>query len=352
MVFHQTIKQTFCKLVHRKKLALFTVLLGGLSVLSQPSMAEETGERQITVVSSSDSQLSVDFKPKKAQFDVNEAIEFSVSGNQTFFLYVYTKNADDSYTLILPNKFQSGNKYQAGDAFTVPNANVKFFADGSSAVEPVFAIASTQYIDLKAASNKSVGDFTEIDNKVMEQRFRDKGIKIQDAPSANGQTEIEITEAQAAESTTSNNQQNTAPTQVERAVLTRVDIEITGVSTQTQENTTIVQDDTDPIIVFVTSGDQQYQNGGKIHFIYGANTPGDVEIYFVDPDGDGAKEPVHRQAVDGNSIYTLSATHEGSSGKHIIRAKYVDTLSSSKQLKLDEPAEEPSIMAEHTLEIE
>ncbi len=326
---NQRLSISFNKLKIRPILSALLILSANLSVQSLYA-ANNDSEKNISVVSSDQTkQLQVSFIPSKDTYTTHEPIQFKIQGNQTFFLYVYSENTDGSYTLILPNRLQSGNKYQANDRIEVPNKNLQFIADGSSSSERVYAIASTRYIDLESAKQKKSGDFSILTKEVMQDRFSQKGIDIRNIPT--GQSQLQVSTPAPVQTT----QAATKPEPVvDQAVVVRVDLNIKQ-DAATQSNPTTSNTE-DAIVVFVSSDRSNYKPGDRISFVYGASEAGEIDVYFIDPAGAGANEPVISQKVDGKQFHYLSATHEGDTGEHKLKVVYraVDG-STSKALKLD-----------------
>lgn len=320
---------------------LITTILA-VTTLSSTALATDT--KTITVAGTSDqASLDFSFNPVKPAFDVTEPLEFSLRANQDIFLYVYTVTSNGDYALILPNHMQKQNKYPADTTLRVPNRNVAFMADGTVASEPVYAIASTRYIDLDIAKQRKIGDFAMIGEDDMQKRFGAKGITLRDIPPGESQVQL-VTESSTDNESQSGSTLNTetpeATSIIAEASLVRVDVEIENSSPAT--NTPLVAEP-DPVITFVSTDQADYNSGDTVHILFGASEAGKIELYLINPDGSGADTPILTREVDGKGFEKVSATHDGSAGAHTIRAVYIALANSSKNLTLNVDASQESV---------
>lgn len=93
-------------------------------------------------------ELDIVLEPKKQSYKVNESIDFTIRGNKTFFLYLYTINHElNRAVLLIPGQVQKGNKYKANTTYTLPNKDFEFYGDRPG-VEDIVAFASTVYLDV------------------------------------------------------------------------------------------------------------------------------------------------------------------------------------------------------------
>jgi len=144
--------------------------------------------------------LNVQLKPEFNSYKVGQAIRFKVSGSKRFFLYLFNIDpATGKGITILPNRLQgkTKNMYKPGKWYTVPNANLEFYADRAG-VERVVMVASERYLDvdklLGAGRSKAAGNFYEmesvtdgLDAVLTALQAKDGGheqIKVRDAASA------------------------------------------------------------------------------------------------------------------------------------------------------------------------
>ncbi len=336
-----------------------SILVLGISMSTQFASADQ---RTVFVSSTSaPASLEFQFKPVKPAFDFEEALEFTLKANQDVFLYIYTVTPQGDYALILPNNMQKQNKYPANTAMQVPNSNVAFRADGSVASEPVYAIASTRYIDLELAKQRKAGDFSVIGAQDMQDRFGSKGIVLRELE--DGESEVQVVTTAPAEDTqapsNANNSSTTTNTSsgtnqqvvVAEATLVRVDVPIENIPVQpaADDNDGVPEE---PVITFVATDKPGYQKGDTVHIVFGASQPGKVALYLIDPDGSGKQEPITTRDVDGKGFISVSATNDGEIGKHIIKAVFQPPTDTTKGLMLNEDDKAPESSHAVTIAIE
>ncbi len=318
-----------------------------LAVAAMATTAIAENEKRVTATSASyTTSLEFDFYPVKPSFDVSDPLVFNLHANRDVFLYVYTVTREGDYALILPNHVQKQNKYPANTTLKVPNRNVAFMADGSVAEEPVYAIASTRYVELDIAKQRKFGNFAMIKEADMTKRFGDKGIILRDIAPGQSETQV-ITENRTGSQTQPSANRETAAPIIGEASLVRVDVPIenhhaadTHAGTPTASTPTA---STDPLITFVSTDRIEYNPGDTVHILFGASKAGKIELYLIDPDGSGDETPILTRDVDGKGYSRVSATHDGSTGAHTIRAVYVAADGSSKGLRLNSPTEQAAV---------
>ncbi|MBV5346879.1 DUF4384 domain-containing protein [Lamprocystis purpurea] len=176
--------------------ALRSLLLAGLAATAgAPAFAQQDAPavdaKQVSVVDGQADRLTLTVEPAKDRFVVNEPIRFKVSGNRTFFLYVYSvdPNTRDA-TLLVPSRRHSNNKYPAGREIQVPDKSFEFVADKAETERFVF-VASTRYIDLDQAQRTAPGNSPPAQGKAadgwlvtkeaaLEDLFAEKGVRVRD----------------------------------------------------------------------------------------------------------------------------------------------------------------------------
>ncbi len=123
------------------------------------------------------------------QYRLKDRIEFQVSGNQDFFLWAYTVDRNGQATVLVPGPAQSGNKYDAGRRYRVPNPGVSFYAD-ETGPHQITVVATTRWIDidhwLQRHAQKS-GELLAIPAAELESAFSEMGVTIgRDQPGSGG----------------------------------------------------------------------------------------------------------------------------------------------------------------------
>jgi hypothetical protein len=114
------------------------------------------------------------------QYRMKDRIEFQVSGNQDFFLWAYTVDQKGQATVLVPGPAQSGNKYDAGRRYRVPNPGISFYAD-ETGPHQITVVATTRWFDidrwLQRHAQKS-GELLAIPVAELESAFSEMGVQI------------------------------------------------------------------------------------------------------------------------------------------------------------------------------
>lgn len=270
-------------------IGLFAV--GGVA-LQGTALAADADEKAINVRDSGSraGDLRVNFEPLNSVYEVDEPIRFRVRGNKTFFLYVYTVDKDTgNAVLLLPNRKQTGNKYPGGSYYNVPNRSVEFYAD-ERGQERIVMVASSKYIDVDRARFKSVGDFAMVQEKALEDEFEAKGIRIRRGENRRRPSSKDV-------------------------IVKDIDLAIVG---KRHREDRIGFADRQSAIPFVSTVRDQYYVGEKMRVVFGADKPGYVHLYTVEPGG--SVSLLTRRKVDGESLETLVARAEAPLGEHALVA--------------------------------
>lgn len=328
--------------------------LAAILVLCSVCFNSQASEEKTITVNSGANQASLEFSfnPYKPSFDISEPLKFNLRANQDIFLYVYTVNPDGTYALILPNQAQSGNKYPANTPMTVPNRNIAFMADGNVAAEPVYAIASTRYIDLELAKQKRAGDFVILQPDDMRRRFGSKGIVLRDLQAGEAESQIVVANEIANNTVSTASSQSGSvstiassgpPSQpLAEARLVRIDVPVHNVAPAVEpaNEQPAIASAAEPVMTFVATDRDSYREGDTVHILFGASEQGAVALYFIDPDGSGSDTPITTRDVDGNGFVRVSATHHGSRGSHMIRAEFIPPAGGNKSLRLNDDSKQ------------
>lgn len=252
--------------------------------------------------------LSVSLKANKNSFKVGETIRFTVKGNKTFFLYLFSidKKANQG-VLILPNKLDKMNKYPAKRALIVPNAKVEFVAD-KVGTERLIIIASTKYLDLKTKGYKKAGDFLVSDAATVDNQV--KAIRIQAAPEKINKTKNEV-------------------------IVKEISIKITG------KKRAATKSSKSPL-VFVSTDRREYKEGDAVRMVFGADAKGYIHLYLKQPKGKTVL--LKKVKVNGKSMYHQKAIAKAPLGKHELIIRY--TKNGKDSLKNKSKAKGISIVIE------
>jgi hypothetical protein len=272
-----------------------TLLMLGSLGLAQFATAEDTEEKGIRLRGDEAAGLQVIFNPVKAKFRVGEPLRFTIRGNQRFFLYLYSVDPQTGKTvLLLPNRRQKGNQYEAHRTYRVPNPNVEFYGD-EARTERIIMLASTRYLDIDTARYKQAGDFFSAKIAEVENQFEAKGIRIRGPQ----------------------RRQQPAGT-----VVKELDIQIAGHLGGRRDARTSAGggEMTGQPTVFVSTRKDQYLTGEKVQITFGADQQGWVHLYTADPQG--VYSLLTRAAVNGRELRQVTARAEAPAGDHALVAVY------------------------------
>ena len=246
--------------------------------------ADEATDDKALGIRDSGGELHVDFSPAKPRFQVGEAIRFNIRGNRDFFLYLFSINeADGSAVLLIPGSRQEGIKYRGGRTFVVPNPGLEFFANRPG-TEKVVMLASSRYLDMDRAGFKTVGDFYTTTAKTAQTEF--KALQLRSA------------RKKAA------------------YVIRQMDLDILPASPSPPPPPPAGNRP----IAFISTDLAQYRPGDVVRIVYGADAPGWVHIYTIEPDG--RRKYLTSSRVSGEGIYHLKARAESPTGRHALLAVF------------------------------
>jgi|GEM_PF-2909636 len=287
----------------RRILTTTALLLSTLAALASTQAAAEELAGQEAIVIRALPGLQVQLRATKARFKVNQPITMSVKGNQSFFMYLFAVDAaSNQAVLILPNKFQSGNKYPAQRSIRVPNATVQFLSDRPGQ-EKIIMVASKRYFNWNTQGYSKAGQFLVTTAKAFESQLEafsirpnkpKPGAKLA-APGVMVQ-ELHVNihgVADAPTSTTLAVSHAPAPVQ---AVAAPIAIK------------------PGPAVAFISSNKPHYAPGDSINLFYGADKPGWLHLYAQAPGGEW--QLLSKDASDGQRFIKKSARALSSIGEH------------------------------------
>lgn len=276
-------------------LALSLAFSSGLAV-SLPAHADDADKAVRVRDAAPVGSFKFQVQTEKAAYKVDEPIRLKVRAEQDFYLYVYAVDeASGNAWLLLPNRKQPHNRISANQWQKVPGANLEFVSD-KPGMEKLIVVASAKKVDIDPMKlSAKGGDFVETKAADLEGAFEAKGIRIRDAA------------------------------QPEGVVVKRLEVKILGKGERAASEDAAAQ-----ATVFVNTPRERYQEGERMHIVYGADAPGWVHLYVVEPDG--TRSLLKRQAVKGNEQLKVSARAEAPYGKHLLVVAY------SKGEEFDEAA--------------
>jgi len=268
-------------------LALTLAFSSGLAV-SLPAHADDADKAVRVRDAAPVGSFKFQVQTEKAAYKVDEPIRLKVRAEQDFYLYVYAVDeASGNAWLLLPNRKQPHNRIAANQWQKVPGANLEFVSD-KPGMEKLIVVASAKKVDIDPMKlSAKGGDFVETKAADLEGAFEAKGIRIRERDAA----------------------------QPEGVVVKRLEVKILGKGERAASD-----DAAAPATVFVNTAKARYQEGERMHIVYGADAPGWVHLYVVEPDG--TRSLLKRQQVKGNEQLKVSARAEAPYGQHKLVAAY------------------------------
>ncbi len=282
-------------LPYKYLIALFLLLGMSVFLLSVKPVQAEDEKAIVVAPGRSNSDLNVQFHPSKSSYRIGEPINFRIKGDKTFYLYVYNidKNTGDA-VLLFPNRLHSGNKYPGGRYFTVPGEDVTFYSD-SVGNERIVMIASARYIDVGRAKYKALGDFSATKSLDLENTLESKGIHIRRSNRPRNKKDVFVQE---------------------------INLPITDESGRSGYPVPPSDGSSggDSAIAFVSTSKDRYLEGERFPVVFGADQPGWVNVYVVEPNG--GHSLLAKERVDGTRIYKVTAKGNPPFGRHRLIAVY------------------------------
>ena len=131
------------------------------------------------------SDISLQVKPVKPHFKVNESMAFRVQANRDFYLYVFTQDEATGYSvLLIPNPMTRSNYMSKDKVYTIPGTS-DFYSD-SVGYEKLVFIATNQPLAQHDLRSRPFGDWTKVPTKDLEGAFSTRGIHFRPRPGETG----------------------------------------------------------------------------------------------------------------------------------------------------------------------
>jgi hypothetical protein len=124
--------------------------------------------------------LQLSITGQRRQYRLEHPIEFSIRGNQDFYLWAYTQDDTGQVVVLVPSAEQSGNRYKAGRTYRLPNPGLNFYADAPGPHE-ITLVASTRWLDLERSLRRdaqALGGFFAVPSATLEAAFEAQGVRI------------------------------------------------------------------------------------------------------------------------------------------------------------------------------
>lgn len=300
-----------------------SILAAGLMATSFNLMADESQNEQLSIKPVAQ-DLVVDMQPTKDSFNPNEAIKFNIKGNQDFFLYVFAVDeTNKQVTMMLPNKFQKGNKYNANQMHRVPNATeMELFSDRAG-TEKIVMLASRKYLPWDTKGYTEAGKYMATEQERFDSQL--EALNVRDVPQQTPVSNPDVLLKEMSITIAEDKKPADSPLVIQ-------------LSAQDQTQPSDAQKPQDPkadkdeamgdkSIVFVSMDKNHYSGGDHAYMVYGADRPGFIHLIVLDSKKHYSKLTTHE--VDGKSIYRLKAQTDKQKGKNKLIAAW------SKDEKLD-----------------
>lgn len=319
------------------KILCVTTLIAtsALSCVVNAAPTKDDTKQIVTRAVDEKTDLLVTVTPKQKSYKINEAINFNVSGNKDFYLYLFSVDENNkNVTLIFPNTQHQGNKFKKGHKNSIPSKKVEFISNRPGR-EKLIAIASTKYFSWDTKGYKTAGKFLQTDGEKFEQQV--KAFRIRSRQAAPQSTQAPSVANRSARSLQSpkvhiqevfttivsgnisavgvrnanqlNNHQNMV-TQVQQ----QVDLASNLNREQAQTDVTAINKST--AIVFSGTNKKVYKNGEVVDILVGANKAGILHLFTAEPNGKLVF--LTKQKVDGKSFATMQAEATAPFGTHAL----------------------------------
>jgi hypothetical protein len=121
-------------------------------------------------------------RPAKKSYYVGEPIKVQLKLKRDAYIYFWTVSSSGKGYLILPNSFESYNKYRKNIEYVVPERSAKYhFVSDRPGVEKVFILATNKKISratLEKIFNKRAGGVIPVATNISIRRFINKDIIV------------------------------------------------------------------------------------------------------------------------------------------------------------------------------
>ena len=290
------------------------ISVGSAQALQVTPTANSTSSAQSLVVRPDRTQLlSIDIKPKQAEFLTNEAIQFEVAGNKDFYLYLFSVTDDDESYLLFPSGTKAAPRFAANAASIVPGQQHEIIAQAEG-VQTIISIASVKPVDWDFKDGAYHGDGINTD---------DLKAKIL---SVRGNAEDRNRSADSDKQANWLTNQQTQAVHIQAIYASVVDsIPTDGINTETTQTETATQ----PVIM-VGTDKKRYKVGESVHLHFASTHRGYAHIFVAQPTsqrrgGDATELSfLTTQAVETESFNTAEAKATDPTGMHALLVVYSD----------------------------
>jgi hypothetical protein len=320
-----------------KTLCVATLIAtSALSCVVSAATTKDDTKQIVTRAVDEKTDLLVTVNPKQKSYKINEAINFNVSGNKDFYLYMFSVDENNkNVTLIFPNTQHQGNKFKKGHKNSIPSKKVEFISDRPGR-EKLIAIASTKYFSWDTEGYKTTGKFLQTDGEKFEQQV--KAFRIR-SRQATPQPTVEVTQTPSVVNRSARSLQNPSVHVQEifativsgnigvrnanqpsnhQNMVTEVQQQVnsTANSNSEQAQTDATATNKASAIVFSGTNKKVYKNGEVVDILVGANKAGTLHLFTAEPNGKLVF--LTKQKVDGKSFVTMKAEATAPFGTHAL----------------------------------
>ncbi|MEZ5471332.1 MAG: DUF4384 domain-containing protein [Marinicella sp.] len=302
-----------------------TLMSMGLMATSLSTFAQNAEHEQL-VVRQVEQNLSVDMTPVKQSFLPDEAIKFNIKGNRDFFLYVFAVDEKNSnVTMMLPNKFQKGNKYTANQLHRVPNATEMELVSDRPGTEKIVMLASTKYLDWDTKGYAEAGRYMSTQQERFDSQLEALSVRPVQNDKVSDNSEMILREMMI-------KIDGEVPAPTNNALVIQLTDQQAQIAKPNKDNAQVIvlstqqpadkkeQPKSETPVVFLSLDKAEYKAGNEAWIVYGADRPGHVHLILVDPKKNATEMAI--QEVDGEQFYRLKAMTAKPKGKHKLIAAW------------------------------
>lgn len=251
--------------------------------------------RNIQIQTAEKPPFAVTFEPAQKVYHAGERIQFVFKSEKSCYLYLFSiDEKNNTGVMILPNDLHKYNKFRANTKYTVPDKPVEFYAK-EPGVENVIMVASQKKLNFNPGSYVRLKDSYQAKADVILKDLKALSIRPQEEKADTVMLEAQVI--------------------VVGPGASKPEAGSSGASARarTAGNETAA-------MAFIAADRKDYKVGDELKMTYGADQPGQVSVYLVEPSG--KKTLLKKQDVDGEHFYKIKAEVTRPAGEHTLLAVY------------------------------
>lgn len=262
------------------------------SVTSLMSALLAVGLLSSPVLAGLERPLILEVTPSAEQPKVGDPIHFKVRSNRDAQLYLYvTDPSTGMSTMLLPNRRQTDNRLPAEATLMVPGSDIRYAAEKAGVLR-ITAVASTRPLDI-VGTLEPTGDLATLPAKDIESSFITKGMTPDSSHVHIGRDEL---------------------------VVSRFELHVLADEPPPATPPPASAEPAPAGIAFVSSNAQRLRVGDALRVVFGADRPGWVHLFVVEPDG--RRSQLSSKESDGKTIETIETIAEAPTGDHTLVVLY------------------------------